>query len=1076
MLYGALVPAGNLGVNVLSGFRVIQFAGPEMADDIRSMTVDSNGRVLVSGPGYARYLMDHNQDGVADTSVDLLQTSGGGTGMEVLAADLFLMADTGLQRFIDTDGDGIPDPFPYQWLAVDVGEWGGQAVRFGPDGWVHAQGGHAAGFQRHLARLVGSPITDVEGGALLRLATHGAHTDVLADGFYDARDFAFSPEGDIFTWENGLEARVPLPGHRRPQLLMVEHGGHHGWRHEGSDSGIFWPEEEPRRVPALTGLPHGMISSLVCYRHYQFPVDLRQGLFAADWSSGKIYHVTLNPEGSRYRATVRTFMEAAGRSGFAPTALAVGVDGSLLVATGGRKARGGVYWVQYVADPDFIRNATNWTAFAVSDLGLAMDSPLPDAAWSRNFWTPVALNLGAAPFEAWVSHPDQDPLRRVRAIEILVELFGGISADTASVAARNGPPVVRARVAWALGRHPLPEDIRLLGALANDSSAYVRRHALAVLGDRAARLPLPFLQQIVASNLASPDRRVRLACARLLMALPEDAWSTLWDHRQSSLWTARATLLQGRILRSPGLDAEVVEEGVALLKTASHPEQQVLALRLTQAGLGTRSSGDMPIASAADAVQLPAMLLSSVADAAMDRLSGENAPVFREASRLLGMIRAGVPGLSKRLMERFTPTSSDEEIFHVLSVLVSLGDESQTKATGKVAEAVLSLGQRTGGENPVLSERWMTALLPLLKTLCSNDPDLAWALVRHPQFGKPEHARMVPLLGSERYLAAGRRIYGAATEQAGYRWLPETVDVVAGMPEPARLELLRKQWNRVALRDRVVLALAHEPAEADRHRYLWGLGSDDDEVVEASLIALNQLPRTTEGRDLAVLVRLLERLHLAGDQGALSVRALELFARRTGALLDPRNMEASLKVTGQWFRTAHPTLVTALDEPGTPHRVAWESKMKSVRWERGNVEAGSVLFRQLGCAYCHEGSRELGGHLGGYAGARSPMEVLDAVAYPDRQCDPHDRATVILLKDGTRHEGAVTHESAELMLIQLASRATVRVATRDVAQRFKSRRSLMPSGLVNDLRPPALADLHAYLKSLPLPAAPKVVR
>jgi hypothetical protein len=48
------------------GFVVTQYADDELAHDIYSMTVDSQGRVVVAGAGYVRILLDVDNDGTAD--------------------------------------------------------------------------------------------------------------------------------------------------------------------------------------------------------------------------------------------------------------------------------------------------------------------------------------------------------------------------------------------------------------------------------------------------------------------------------------------------------------------------------------------------------------------------------------------------------------------------------------------------------------------------------------------------------------------------------------------------------------------------------------------------------------------------------------------------------------------------------------------------------------------------------------------------------------------------------------------------------------------------------------------------
>src|SRR5262245_48293419 len=55
-----------LGVRVPEGFEVTLFADDDLAHDIFSLTIDSLGRPVVSGPGYVRILLDRDGDGRAD--------------------------------------------------------------------------------------------------------------------------------------------------------------------------------------------------------------------------------------------------------------------------------------------------------------------------------------------------------------------------------------------------------------------------------------------------------------------------------------------------------------------------------------------------------------------------------------------------------------------------------------------------------------------------------------------------------------------------------------------------------------------------------------------------------------------------------------------------------------------------------------------------------------------------------------------------------------------------------------------------------------------------------------------------
>ncbi len=63
-------PPVELPFSLPDGFRVSQAAGDSLAHDCFCMTLDTQGRPVISGPGYLRTLIDDNSDGVYDRSID----------------------------------------------------------------------------------------------------------------------------------------------------------------------------------------------------------------------------------------------------------------------------------------------------------------------------------------------------------------------------------------------------------------------------------------------------------------------------------------------------------------------------------------------------------------------------------------------------------------------------------------------------------------------------------------------------------------------------------------------------------------------------------------------------------------------------------------------------------------------------------------------------------------------------------------------------------------------------------------------------------------------------------------------
>src|SRR5262249_26289172 len=85
------------GLPLSPGFEVTEFADNKLANDIFSMTLDARGRVVVSGRGYIRFLIDDDGDGRADRSVDFADgPKDGAQGLLWEGSVLYFTGDGGL--------------------------------------------------------------------------------------------------------------------------------------------------------------------------------------------------------------------------------------------------------------------------------------------------------------------------------------------------------------------------------------------------------------------------------------------------------------------------------------------------------------------------------------------------------------------------------------------------------------------------------------------------------------------------------------------------------------------------------------------------------------------------------------------------------------------------------------------------------------------------------------------------------------------------------------------------------------------------------------------------------------------
>jgi putative membrane-bound dehydrogenase-like protein len=338
------------GLRVPAGFEVVEFADDKLATDIYCLTVDPRGRVLVSGRGYLRFLLDDNHDGRADRAIDFASVpKDGAMGLFWEGKSLYVTGDGGLRRFRDEDDDGRADGPSELIRAMQTGgEHCAHAIRRGPDGWLYVLCGNSTGIGKSFAGSAVSPIREPVAGCVLRFSPDLKTSEIVADGFRNPYGMDFNGDGELFTFDSDNERCVALPWYESCRLYHVHEGGHYGWL--APQRAAWWrlPPYSCDVVAPLAALGRGSPTGVVCYKHVQFPEHYRGGLFLLDWTFGRVWFVTLERSGASYTARAELFLESVGDNGFAPTAAAVdSTTGDLYVSIGGRGTRGAVYRIRY---------------------------------------------------------------------------------------------------------------------------------------------------------------------------------------------------------------------------------------------------------------------------------------------------------------------------------------------------------------------------------------------------------------------------------------------------------------------------------------------------------------------------------------------------------------------------------------------------------------------------------------------------------------------------------------------------------------------------------------------------------
>ena len=361
---------------------------------------------------------------------------------------------SGLYRVIDSDGDTELDSIMVLARFEGWGEHGPHGIVQGPDG---ASLYLVAGNHTELPESYRAIVPEVwqedqlievlrdprghaadrpaPGGWIVRTDSVGSEWDLISVGFRNAYDLAFTPTGELFTFDSDMEWDLGLPWYRPIRVIHVTSGSEYGWR-TGSGK---WPVYYPDNLPGVADIGQGSPTGIVSTYHAAFPIRYRQGLLVFDWSFGTIYYVGLTQRGSSYEGRVEEFLSGVP---LPVTDGVIGPDGALYFATGGRRLNSYLYRVYHqassrqnlAAEPQLTpqqalrRRLEAWH-------GAPANPDILREAWShldhgdRHVRYAARIAVEHQPVQTWQSQAmtEPDPVRRVQAIVALARQGDGVS-------------------------------------------------------------------------------------------------------------------------------------------------------------------------------------------------------------------------------------------------------------------------------------------------------------------------------------------------------------------------------------------------------------------------------------------------------------------------------------------------------------------------------------------------------------------------------------------------------------------------------------------------------------------------
>ncbi len=440
-----------------------------------------------------------------------------------------------IYRMADDKGDGHADKREALYQKYGHSDTHGMTGEFtlGFDGWVYAC--HGFSNTSTVKAGDGSTVT-MQSGNVYRLKADGSHVEYFTHGLVNPFGLAFDPLGNLYACD--CETRP---------VYMLLRGAYYPSFGKPDDGLGFGPEM----------IDHGFgstaIAGITYYAADYFPAAWHDRLFIGNVVTNRINRAHLVRHGSTYQAVQDPDFLVSDDPWFRPVSIVLGPDGALYVADfynriighyevpldhpGRDRERGRIWRIVYRGkDGKGMPRAprADWSKATVPELVQDLANPNLTV---RMLATHQLVGRGPVATEAVraVMHPGSSPFQRIHGLWVL-QRRGALDDLTLIAAAHDPDPGVRVHAQKVLAERtnepPALHELMLAGL--KDKDGFVRRAAADALG----RHPLPEnvrplldLRHAVPADDTHLLHVVRMALRDQLLA------DAAWDRLPISSWT-----------------------------------------------------------------------------------------------------------------------------------------------------------------------------------------------------------------------------------------------------------------------------------------------------------------------------------------------------------------------------------------------------------------------------------------------------------------------------------------------------------------------------------------------------------
>lgn len=1052
---------------------------PKLPFSLVNMTFDAKGRLLVSQErGPVLLCTEPNQQGVFQSIKPYCTQVTNCQGMCWVKDALLLVGNgpkgAGLYRVKDTKGaDKTDEVTLLHKFSGGMGEHGPHAILHGPDGWLYLViGNHAhANIGPNLAPnpeklAANSPLTrwptgamgpdqgkpgtteDVllprlndarghaanilaPGGTIWRLDHEGKNMSLVTAGFRNHFDAAFSPTGELFTFDSDMEWDEALPWYRAVRVCHCPPGADFVWRTGAANTPNYYIDSLPPLHETGRGSPVG----LEFYDHNVFPEKYRGAYFMADWSLGIIYAVILERDGATYKAkAVERFCTG---NPMNVTDLEVGPDGAIYFTLGGRGTQGGVYRIRFnTPEPKPEKNS-----FSLDKLiELSANIPQPLAAWSRKTWqsTPGIPNYNDT--HLGIALDKKQPLRvRIRALDCL-HVHHGLAAPSDFLNfAKDEQPEMRAHAIYLLGVRQYSDDPTVYIKALKDEDALVRRRACEALIRAGFEPPVTAIYPL----LGDKDKFVRTAARLVIQRIDPKTWAN-------------------RLWKEPN-DTVALEGIIALCKinqAAPYAEPLFARLRGAAPKEGVQNLLDYlrTVEMALIHVTQRPIWVKAIVEQCDKLFPHKDWRVNRELAILLTEFRRESlieQPVQAKLLNAMKASKDDRmQQIHYFYCMRLLKD-GWTPETEKALTSWYE-GTKTwqGGHS----------FTPFLENIYRECLDGFSVAVRKQLLETGEQTPLATLVLAQK-LQIERQ--------------PELLPALHGLSNRlAKVEKLhRGDELKQAVADALTRTVLSQPTAENWPYLVSGLSSPNKLLKGEALLALRKLSNKPKPED-PVPYRALIVATPTFSSPAERWQAIELLRQWNGRSFgaEQGQWEIELKSWARWFGQTFPKepplLNVILDKPAES-KYKFEELLafleKDPIGQKGDAERGRKVFEKAQCLKCHKFGKEgegLGPDLTTLSKRFKRIDVLESIIYPSKVISDQYRSVVIVTTKGQQITGLAAPQGDTVTVLQ-SDGTKVTLKKDEIDQQLASLISVMPEKLLDTLTKQEIADLFAFMESTP---------